>query len=188
MAVLEIEDWEDAYREKIADALPGVLLSDVDEIDASEAIYSVDADADEKFSLYRGQCVRGKNQPNVKVKLLGSYTARGLLMRFSKLCIVMSEEAADELGFPSARSLFWESAKESLPGEFLSTQHVESGSGSWRSDWSVELDADGYWNLYAVYEPIDFSYEDLKVVPEPRGSFDNREEAIAAIETGSWGG
>src|SRR5262245_53922816 len=123
MAVLEIEDWEDAYREKIAGAMPGVLLSDDGEIDASAAVYSVDAADDEKYSLYRGQCVRGKNQPKVKVKMLGSYTARELLRKLSKLGIVMSEETADELGFPSARTLFWESAKESLPGEFLSTQY-----------------------------------------------------------------
>lgn len=188
MAVLEIEDWEDAYREKIAGAMPGVLLSDDDKFDESEAVYSVDGADDERFTLYRGQCARVKNQPKVKVKMLGSYTARELLGELSKLGIWMTDELADEIGFPSAEELFWESAVESLPGEYISSECVESGSGSWRSDWSVELDADGRWNLYAVYEPIDFSYDDLKVVPERRGSFNTREEAIAAIETESWDG
>jgi hypothetical protein len=74
-----------------------------------------------------------------------------------------------------------------LPGEYIGAQRVESGSGSWRSEWSVESDANGCWNLYAVYEPADYSYEELEVVTELRGTFDTREEAIAAIEIESWG-
>jgi hypothetical protein len=181
---------EDLLLESLYESLPGVFLFDEDELDEvyeDDQLYSVGTNDGERFSLYVGQCVIDKNPPEVNAKLLGTYTAIEVLEELSKLDIEMSGDIAEALQFPSAETIFWERASAALPGEFISTQSVESGSGSWRSDWSVELGADGRWNLYAVYEPIEFTDYDLKGTPEPRGSFDTREEAIAAIETESWG-
>jgi hypothetical protein len=189
-------DLEDTYREKVSELLKGERLKECGYIELGEKVYSVEW-VKEKWRLYSCGPVNADDLLEVKLTEVATGSEREIFARIREIedaKIELDREELASLLHTSLRELFWDSAFEVLAkkGEYLGSEYVESGSGSWRSDWSVQDNGDGTWTLWVVYEPEDFAYvgDVLNVEPAHHGVFSSREEAIAVskrVGSGGWG-